>query len=155
MLRIRDVYPRSEFFHPGSRVKKIPDHGSGSKNWNIFNPKIVSKLSEICSGMFIPDLDFTHPGSRGQKGTSPESWSATLYQIMDCLKQEVAKKWRKIKLFHANCFGVYIYLLSSGSHLYRTVPTSLSLTIRTNNKDGTEPIRASVAWYNLTLMGLM
>jgi hypothetical protein len=25
VLLIRDVYPVSEFFHPGSRVKKIPD----------------------------------------------------------------------------------------------------------------------------------
>jgi hypothetical protein len=34
---------------PGSKAKKIPDPGFGfaSKNSNIFNPKIVSKLSEI------------------------------------------------------------------------------------------------------------
>jgi hypothetical protein len=31
-LRIRDVYPGSEFFHPGSRAKKIPDPRSASKN---------------------------------------------------------------------------------------------------------------------------
>jgi hypothetical protein len=52
---------------PGSRVKKIPDPGSGSasKNLRIFNPKFFSKLSD-------PDLDFLpipEPGSRGQKGT--------------------------------------------------------------------------------------
>jgi hypothetical protein len=36
----------------------IPDPGSAfaSKNLSIFNPKIVSKLSEI-SGMFLPDPD--------------------------------------------------------------------------------------------------
>jgi hypothetical protein len=34
----------SDFFHPGSRVKKIP--GSASKNLSIFTQKIVSKLSE-------------------------------------------------------------------------------------------------------------
>jgi hypothetical protein len=41
VLRIRDVYTRSEVFHPGSRFKKIPDPGSGSasKNLSIFNPK--------------------------------------------------------------------------------------------------------------------
>jgi hypothetical protein len=56
--------PGSEFFHPvpdpGSRVKKIPDSGSGSllKNLSIFNPKIVSKHEEIFSGMSI-----VHPGS--------------------------------------------------------------------------------------------
>jgi hypothetical protein len=32
VLRIWDVYPGSEFFHPGSRVKKILDPGSTSKN---------------------------------------------------------------------------------------------------------------------------
>jgi hypothetical protein len=30
VLRIRDVYPGSEFFHPGSRVKKAPDPGSAT-----------------------------------------------------------------------------------------------------------------------------
>jgi hypothetical protein len=37
-------------FHPGSRVKKIPDPGTGSasKTLSIFHPKnIVSKLSEM------------------------------------------------------------------------------------------------------------
>jgi hypothetical protein len=38
-LRIRDVYPGSEFFQPGSRVKKIADPGSASKNLSIFNSK--------------------------------------------------------------------------------------------------------------------
>ncbi len=83
MLRIRNVYPGYEFFHSGSgsMVKKITDLGSGSasKNLSIFNPK---KLSEIWSGMFIPDLYFLpipNLGSRGQKSTrSPESESATL-----------------------------------------------------------------------------
>jgi hypothetical protein len=31
--------PGYEFFHPGSRVKKIPDPGSASKNLSIFNSK--------------------------------------------------------------------------------------------------------------------
>ncbi len=52
---------------PGSRVKKNPDPGSGSASKN-------------CSSQ-IPDLDFSHPGSSGQKSTG--SWildpgSATL-----------------------------------------------------------------------------
>ncbi len=44
VVRIRDFYPGSEFFHPGSRVKKIPDPGSGSasKNLSIFKPKNCS-----------------------------------------------------------------------------------------------------------------
>ncbi len=68
MLGIRDVYPgsRPNFLHPGS----------ASKNLSILNQKIVSKLLEIWSGLFITDPDpgsgsgfFTHHGSSGQKGT--------------------------------------------------------------------------------------
>ncbi len=59
LMRIRDVYPGSEFF-PFS--KKIPDLGSRIririKEFKYFNPEqIVSKLSEIWSGLFIPDPD--------------------------------------------------------------------------------------------------
>ncbi len=72
MLRIRYVYPGSEFFPSLIRIFSIRDPGSTSKNLSILTPKIVSKLSEIRSGLFIPDPDpdclvFTHPGSRGQK----------------------------------------------------------------------------------------
>jgi hypothetical protein len=49
LLRIRDVYP-------GSRVKKIPDPGSASKNLSILALKIVFKLSENDLGC--------HPGYR-------------------------------------------------------------------------------------------
>ncbi len=54
MLRIRDVYPRSDFF-----PSRIPDPGSASKNLSILTQKMFSKLQEIWSGLFIPD---------------PESW---------------------------------------------------------------------------------
>jgi hypothetical protein len=56
----------SEFFHHGARVKKTRDPGSGSeiKNLIIFTEKIVTKLLEIRSGMFIPGPDFFHPGFR-------------------------------------------------------------------------------------------
>ncbi len=63
--------PESEFFHPGSgsriHIKKIPDPGSGcaSKILSILTRKIVSKLSEKRSWLFIPDP----PGFRDQKGT--------------------------------------------------------------------------------------
>jgi hypothetical protein len=62
-MLIRD--PEQNFFHPGSSAIKIPDPGSGSasKNVSIFNQKIVFKSSRIRI------LIFTHPGSRGQKGT--------------------------------------------------------------------------------------
>ncbi len=54
--------PDPNFNHPGS----------ASNNLSILTQKIVSKLSEIWSGLFIPDSDpdfFTQPGSRGKKGT--------------------------------------------------------------------------------------
>ncbi len=35
VLRIRVVYPESEFFHPGSRVERIPDP---SQTWIFFHP---------------------------------------------------------------------------------------------------------------------
>ncbi len=55
--------PDPTFFHPGSTAK----------NLSILSPKMV-KLSEIWSGLFIPDPDpdflpIPDPGSRGQKGT--------------------------------------------------------------------------------------
>ncbi len=57
VLRIRNVYPGSQFFHPGHRVKKIPDprSASASKNLSISIPKTVSKLSETRPGMFVLD----------------------------------------------------------------------------------------------------
>ncbi len=41
--------PGSEFFHPGSRIR--------IKELKYFNKKMVSKLSEIRFGLFIPDPD--------------------------------------------------------------------------------------------------
>ncbi len=67
------------FSHSRSRVRifSIPDPGSASKNWSILTQKLVSKLSEIWSGLFRigirdPNPDFLRipdPRSRGQKGT--------------------------------------------------------------------------------------
>ncbi len=74
-----DVYPGSEFFHPGSKVKKIPDPGSGSasKYRSIFIP--INCFSEICSGMLIldPDLDFLPNPDPGVK-KAPGPGSATM-----------------------------------------------------------------------------
>jgi hypothetical protein len=56
-------HPGSEFFHPGSRIR--------IQELKYFNPKkMVSKLSEILSRLFIPDPDFLPiPDPGGQKGT--------------------------------------------------------------------------------------
>jgi hypothetical protein len=61
------VIPDPNFFHPGS----------ASKNVSILSQKMVSKLSEISSGFFLPDLDpdflpVPDPGSKGQKGTGSQ-----------------------------------------------------------------------------------
>jgi hypothetical protein len=50
VLRIRDVYTGSQYFPSRIRIR--------IKDLNILTPKIVFKLSEIWSKMFIPDLDF-------------------------------------------------------------------------------------------------
>ncbi len=70
--------PDPNFFHPGSRVQgekdsRIPDPYSHQRI-SILTQKVVSKLSEIWSGMFIPDpdLDFLpipNPESRDQEGS--------------------------------------------------------------------------------------
>ncbi len=68
VLRIRDIYTGSEFFsipdqnffHLGSQIR--------IKEFKYFNPpKMVSKLSEIWFGLFLPDPDLLpnpDPGSR-------------------------------------------------------------------------------------------
>ncbi len=65
----------------GFRVKKIPNPGSGSasQNLSIFNQKIVSKLSAVCSGMLIldPDLDFLpipDPGVKKAPDPGSQIW---------------------------------------------------------------------------------
>ncbi len=50
--RIRDVYPLIWI-----RIFFIPDSGTTSENLSILPQKIDSKLSEIWSGLFIPDRD--------------------------------------------------------------------------------------------------
>ncbi len=66
VLRIRDVYPGSEF-----SPSRILDPGAASKNLSFLTHKMVCKLSEMWSGLSIPDPDpvswfFTNPGSRIQ-----------------------------------------------------------------------------------------
>ncbi len=63
------------------RIFSIPDPGSASKNLSILSRKMVSKLSEIRSGFFIPnpDPDFSPiPDPGVKKAPDPGSGSATL-----------------------------------------------------------------------------
>ncbi len=66
--------PDSNFSIPDPGWKWYPDPHQSVLS--IFTQKILSNLSEIWSGLFIPDLDLDFypslvpdPGSRGQKGT--------------------------------------------------------------------------------------
>jgi hypothetical protein len=54
----------------------IPVPGSAYKNLSILTPKNGFYALGNMIGLFIPDPDpnFTHPGSRGQKGTGSRIW---------------------------------------------------------------------------------
>jgi hypothetical protein len=56
LSRIPD--PGSEFFHPESRIKQVPDPGSASKNLSIFNPKNCFYALGNMIWVFIPDSEF-------------------------------------------------------------------------------------------------
>jgi hypothetical protein len=62
VLRIRDVIPDPNFFPARIHIKEF----------KILTQKIVSKLSELLSGLFIPDTDpgfLTIPDPGVKKGT--------------------------------------------------------------------------------------
>ncbi len=89
----------------GSRVKKISDPDPQQR---VFNPKIVSKLSEIWSGMFIPNPDlgsgswfFTHHESDPwvKKAADPGSGSATLLEPHRCHRGPQSLRKLKIRTF--------------------------------------------------------
>jgi hypothetical protein len=80
VLRIRDVYPGSECFHPGSTVKKIPDPHQRFEYCK--DKKCFYALGKMI-WMFIPDLDTDFfpswiPDPEIKKAPDPESGSATL-----------------------------------------------------------------------------
>ncbi len=79
VLRIRNVYPVSGFFPSRIPSQKDSRIRIRIKEFKYFNPKIVSKLSEIWSKIFIPDpnLDFLPIPDRGVK-KAPDPGSTTL-----------------------------------------------------------------------------
>jgi hypothetical protein len=91
-MRIRDVYPGSEFFHPGSRVKKIPVpvSESASMNLNILAQKLFpgswKMIRNFHSGSGIRILNFLlpipDPGSSGKKALDPGSATLRRHQIL-------------------------------------------------------------------------
>jgi hypothetical protein len=97
VLRIWGVYPGSDFSisDPGSRVDKIPDPESASKNYVFLTQKTDTKFSimrspDPVSGFFsIPD---PKTRSLGQKSTRSQSGSATLF----------------LQIFLKNFFKIYV-----------------------------------------------
>ncbi len=88
VLRIRDDYPESRirifsipdpnFFYPGSRIWIFSISDPNQRILSILTQKIVSELSEIWSGLFVPDPDpdflpIPDPGSRDKKAPGPGS----------------------------------------------------------------------------------
>ncbi len=93
-------------------IFSIPDPGSASKNLSIFTQKIVFNLSELWSGLFIPDPDLgsgfwvcTHPGSRIQRSNcftiifSVQLESVTGYESMSLTTNPRIWAWMKTKKF--------------------------------------------------------
>jgi hypothetical protein len=75
----------SEFFHPGSRDKTIPDPGSGSaqNNLTIFNPekrfKALKKYDPGCSSRILIFYPSRIPDPGVKKAPDPGSGFATLH----------------------------------------------------------------------------
>ncbi len=85
---IRDVYPGSEFFHPGY----------ASKNLSVLTQKIVYKISWIWSGLYIPDPDpgflpITDPGSMGHKCNGFRIRNTARYLKIKILHQCIDTMW--------------------------------------------------------------
>jgi hypothetical protein len=66
VLRVRDVYPGANFFHPGSRQNQKQILSSKNKIRDVHPSSRIPALDFIS----IPDPDPV-PGSRVQKSTSP------------------------------------------------------------------------------------
>ena len=92
MLRIRDVYPGSDFFPSRIRTVSIPDPGSASKNLSILTPKKTKKWfpssrkydpgcsSRIQMLTFYPSWPSV---PEVKKALDPGSGSATLHLPLD------------------------------------------------------------------------
>ncbi len=80
--------PCYEFFHPGS----------ASKNWSILIQKMVSKLSEIWFGLFIPDQDpdfLPIPDPWAKKAPDPGSATLQFFIInVKCNPRLQHAKWK-------------------------------------------------------------
>ncbi len=98
VLRIRDVCPGFDFFSsriPGQTDSRIHIR-IRNKEFTYLTQKMVSKLSEIWSGMFIPDPDLhllpiQDPGVK--KAPDPGSGSATLHTRQKVTLTKCGYRW--------------------------------------------------------------
>ncbi len=90
-------FPDSNFFIPDPRYEFFPSRildPHASKNLRLLTQKIISKLSEIWPGLFIPYPDFLplpDPGSMVQR--HPGSGSATLFYFQKFVRLFFIKIW--------------------------------------------------------------
>jgi hypothetical protein len=71
VLRTRDVYPRYEFFHPGSRIRiRILN-----KEFKYFTPNFFYKaFGNLIRHVYPRIWILSHPGSKGQYSTGSRIW---------------------------------------------------------------------------------
>jgi hypothetical protein len=97
---------------PGSKRFRIPDQDP-QRIFAYLIPKIISKLSEKWSGMFIPDPVFSHTGSRIQGSKrhqipDPQYWCTR--KIMFPLDQIRNKLLCIEVLFKTYCIAFQLYI---------------------------------------------
>jgi hypothetical protein len=119
VLRIRDVYPGSEFFPSRIRIFPVPYPGSASKNLSILTQKIV-----ISSRKYDPDCSsrIRIPESKRHRISDPDP--------QHCLGVCETKQKRLERTFPKTCHpGTGIALISLGCLYSSAFTFSYSVTL--------------------------
>jgi hypothetical protein len=83
VLRSRDVYPGSKFFHPGSRIQGKKDSGSQIRiRIKEYDPG-CSSLIAIPPDPYFDFLLIPDSGSRGQKAPDPQHCDQVQYCMVE------------------------------------------------------------------------
>ncbi len=91
--------------NPGAKVEKIPDPKLHQRFQVFLTQHLLPKLSEIQYGIFIPDPDFFHPGSSGNKSTGS--------QILEPDPQYCSFRW-----------AFWATVLRGGIFIWNTIPSN-------------------------------
>ncbi len=142
VLRIRDVYPGSDFFPSRIRTVSIPDPGSSSKNLSILTPPKAKKKWFLSSKKYDPGchpgsrilmLTFSHPGSwipdPGVKKV-PNPGSRIRIRNTECQELILSEiKWQKTIINNASSvFEFFLFTTFIRIHWY-TVPPTFQFTV--------------------------